>query len=313
MHRDQLSLIPGMDLAPPADAVALAVADALLPAPIPPALVEFLNVCDGARVEEVEIFNAERIAEATNEGAHSWQLPGALIIGSAGAGRALMMRGVRDEVSEVDDDPWDADSERLAADAPLDLFIRHRGLPLRARERWWAHPPLGEAIEESRRRLLRDVEALSDLQIGARVGEALAPSLAGFQRVDVAQLGSLPTSDDYNDQLLNYRPEPPAPGLAVRAQWQEACAAILDSSLRERILGAPLSRAIPELDRLVGDGDRTVADEIRSDVLLALVAKARDELAALATGEPCAQLSPVGRLAQVYLAGHVPVSLDSAI
>lgn len=311
-HTDQLSTVPGIELAPPVHDVDLAVAEGVLSRPLPPALVEFLKVCDGARVGELEIFSAEGVVEATNAGAHSWQLPGAVVIGSAGADRALVMTGVRDEVCEVDEDPWESSTMELAADTPLDLFVRHCGLPLRARERWWAYPSLGAAIEESRRHFGSYVEALLEGGIGARVGKELAPSLTGFKRADLARAGSLLVAAEFEDQLLNHRPEPPMPGPCVRVQWGEACEAILEPGLRERVRAAPVSGMIPGVDRPV-DGDLTLADVIRSHAFLALLAEARDQLGALATGESRARLSPAGQLAQVYLAGHVPVSFDLAI
>ena len=313
MHSDQLNRVPGIDTAPPATDVALAVADALLPAPLPPALVEFLLVCDGARVGALEVFTAEGITEATNEGAHSWQLPGSLVIGSTGTGRALVMSGMHDEVYEVDDESWDEGSLQLTSDSPLDLFIRHQGRELRARDRWWAYPALGGAIEQIRRSITRDAESLLAVPIGARVGEELPRWMAGFQRADVKHFGGRPLSEDFEDRLLNYRPDPPMPGLSVKFQWLEACDAIIDPVLRERVRGASVSTAIPGLDRPVGAGDRTVVDDIRSNAFLALLGKARDDLAALAEGDTGVRRSPVGRLAQVYLAGHIPVSFDVAL
>lgn len=98
MTREQLEEVGGIAIGPPSDDIALAIADALLPAPLPPALRAFLSICDGAQAGEVEVFDTERIIAATNAGRHAWQLPSdTLVIGAAGAGRALIMTGGRDE------------------------------------------------------------------------------------------------------------------------------------------------------------------------------------------------------------------------
>lgn len=313
MDPEALRGIAGIEVTAPADQVALAVADSLLPAPLPPTLVEFLTLSDGARLGETEIFDVERITEVTNAGEHSWQLPGAVVIGRAGRGRALVMMGAQAGVCEVDEATWDSRTLRHTADAPVELFTRHRGLPLGEREQWWAWPSLGAAIAGARQRLALDTEALLRGGFGTRWGQPFATTLEGFQRADASQVPDLLVSEVYADTLLNYRPSPPGPGTSVRVQWGEACDAVVIDEVRDRLRQAPLSAAITDPDRVVGAGEDTVGDLVRQYAHLVLLARARDELRALATGVADAPASPVGRLAQVYLAGHVPVSLHAAI
>lgn len=148
MGMNSLRSIPGIEVAPPVDEVERAVADALLHVPIPPALVEFLSVSNGVRLGQVEIFDLERITTVTNAAQHSWQLLGTVIVGTVGQGRALVMSASWNEVYEVDDDTWDSRTLELAADSLFDLFVKHGGLALRERERWWAWPSLGVPLAE---------------------------------------------------------------------------------------------------------------------------------------------------------------------
>lgn len=317
MTREPLKDLPGVILGAPADEVALAVADALLPAPLPPALRAFLTICDGAQAGGVEVFSAERITETTNQGAHTWHLPDdTLVIGTAGPGRALIMIAGRDEVDEVDDDPWDVRTIDLSAGTPLDLFVRHRGIPLRDRAAWSTMPGLSAALDAIRTSLAGDVEALLDTGIGSRVGEPLPSSLHGFRRVDAASGTRLLTSHDYEMFLVNYRPDAPAPGPSAQREWERACEAIVSAALLDRIRAAPVSAMIESIGS-VNDDDLTAAQTVRSLAFLALLGKARDDMSALVRGDDDDDKrpgpSPGQRLAQVFLAGHVPVSPDAAI
>lgn len=313
MTREQLEEVAGIALAAPADPVALAVADALLPAPLPPALRSFLVVCDGARAGGVEVFDAERITESTGHGAHSWQLPAdTLVIGTAGPGRALIMTGGRDEVHEVDDDPWDARTVELAADTPLNLFVRHRGMPLKDRPPWSAVPGLGAGIDTTRTTLARVLEALLDTGIGVRAGAPLPSSLSGFQPVDLATGARLLTSEEYQTFLVNYRPRCPVTGSSARMEWERACEAIVTADLRDRVRAAPVSAVVDAVGS-VGDDELTMADIVRELVWLVLLGWAREELARLVGGDDRDDDAPLGRLAHVLLAGHVPVSRDAAM
>ncbi|SHK71050.1 hypothetical protein SAMN05421803_12913 [Nocardiopsis flavescens] len=313
MTRERLENLTGVILGSPADEVALAVADALAPAPLPPALRAFLTICDGAQAGGVEVFSAERITQATNHGAHSWQLPAdTLVIGTAGPGRALIMGAGQDEVHEVDDDPWDARTLELTADTPLDLFVRHRGMPLQDRAPWSVIPGLGAALDVTRASLTRDVEALLDTGIASRVGEPLPLSLRGLRQLDVASGARLPASDEYHMFLVNYRPDAPATGPSARKEWEQACEAIVSAALHDRIRAAPVSAVIDAIGSVSDDDEMTMADTVRSSAWLALLGKTRDELALLLGGEDHGD-APLRQLAQVILAGHVPVSLDAAI
>jgi len=313
MSSDQLRRIPGISVSPAADDVALAVAEALLPGPLPGALVHFLRLSDGARVGDLQIFGTERLIDAANDDSHRWQQPGTLVIGCAESGRALIMHGARDEVYEIDIDTWDSQTMRITADAPLDLFIRHRGLPLSARRGWWALPALGDAIEQTRLSHRRDVDALLEMGIGARAGKPLPPSLSAVRQVEVTDAALLSSPGYLDDYLLNYRPAPPVEGASARAQWGDLCDEILDSRVRDQLRSAELSDSIPGLDRLDDVGESTIAETIRSHAFLSLIAKARDELARRAGGSSEQQSSPASLLADVFLAGHIPVSLTSAI
>jgi len=314
MTREQLENLSDVVIAPPTDEVALAVAEALLPVPLPPALRAFLTVCDGAQHGEVEVFGAERITEATNAGRHAWQLPSdTLVIGTAGAGRALVMTGGRDEVDEVDDDPWDARTMKLSADSPLDLFLRHGGVPLRDRARWWALPALGTALDQTQVSLARNIEALLEVGIASRVSAPLPSSLRGFRQIDVTSGARLLASDEYETFLLNYRPAAPSSGLSARKQWEQACEAIVSHTPRDRIRAAPVSTMIEAMCSVGGEDELTVTDTIRELAWLTLLGKAREELAALVGGDDHGHDAPLRRLARVFLAGHVPVSLDAAI
>lgn len=300
--------------APPAADEALDVADALLPTPLPQSLRAFFTVCDGARCGELEVFNTEGVIEATNAGAHAGQLPAdTTVIGTAGSLRSLVMLGDRDEVYEVDDDPWDARTVEIAADSPLDLFRLHRGVPVRSRDRWWALPGAAEAIAEARAGLTRDAAALVEIGIASRVGEPLPPSLEGFASVRPSLAwSSLVTAEALEMTLLNHRPEVPVPGPSAAAQWQHACDAVADSPVREDIRQAAVPDGIVPRDLLSGDGT-SMADTIRDFAYLALLARARDHLAALMRRETPRDDATGQRLARVFLAGHVPVSLSSAM
>lgn len=310
MDTDALHGIPGIELAPPADEVDIAVAEALLPVALPPSLFEFMSVSNGARLGQVEIFDLERITTVTNAGEHSWQLPETLIVGAAGPGRALVMTVSRNEVHEVDDNTWDSTTLELAADSPMDLFVRHEGLALRDRQKWWAWPSLGSGLEAGRARLLRDTDSLLEVGIGSNWGQPLAAGLKEFQRVEDARVPEKLGAEEFEDMLLNYRPDPPGPGLSAQVQWAVACNDIALADVRDRIRLAPLSDAVIGQGRWVVDGEFTVADCVRSYAFLALLAQARDDMFAHATGSE--STSAVGRLAQVYLAGHVPMGLSAA-
>lgn len=301
----------GVLMGQPADEVTLAVADALLPAPLPPALHAFLRVCDGARAGEVEVFGTDRIIEMTNAGAHAWKLPsGTLVVGSAGAGRALVMLGGRDEVDEVDDDPWDVRTVELSADTPLDLFLLHHGVPLRDREPWSTLPALVPALEHARASLTRDVEALIEVGIASRVGEPLPSSLRGVRLIDMSTGARLLASEEYEMFLVNYRPNAPAPGPLAADHWAQACEAIVSSELRDLVRAAPVTGPMGATGR-AGDDEMTVADIVRGLAWLALIGKARDDLADIMRSRDRSR--PGRSLAQVFLAGHVPVSLRAAI
>ncbi|MFI8595637.1 SMI1/KNR4 family protein [Microbacterium sp. NPDC078428] len=310
MTQGQLEHLTGVILGAPADEVTLAVADALLPTPVPPVLRAFLTICDGAKAGGIEVFSAERITEMTNRGAHTWQLPpDALIIGMAGAGRALVMMNGRDEVCEVDDDPWDSRTMEVAADTPLDLFVRHRGLPLRDRPLWSALPGLGAALDAIRTSAERDVEALLDVGIASRVGTLLPASLRGFRQVGVPSGARLLASEEFQMFLVNDRPDAPAPGPLAAREWERACESIVSAQHRNRIRMSPVSAVIEAIDSL-RDGELTAADIVRDLAWLALLGKARHELALLLGGDDRRGDAPVQQLARVFLAGHVPVGLD---
>lgn len=314
MTREQLGRLEGVVIGPPADEAALAVADALLPVPLPPALRVFLTLCDGARAGDVEVFSAERITETTNHGAHTWQLPDdTLVIGAAGPGRALIMIAGRDEVDEVDNDPWDARTMEVAANTPLDLFVRHQGVSLRDRDLWSALPALAPALERTRVSLARDVDALVEVGIASRVGEPLPASLSGFRQVSVAPGARLLVSEEYERFLLNYRPDAPASGSWAGRDWEQACESVVSAHLRDRIRTSPISGPIGVLGPIAEDGEMTAADIVRDHALFALLGKARDDLADMMVSRRDRGPRPGQRLARVFLAGHVPVSLQAAI
>lgn len=313
MSLDQLQGVAGISVSPAADDVALAVADALLPVPLPDALVQFLRLSDGARVGDLQIFGAEDITDATNDDSHRWQLPFAVVIGQAEPGRALIMQGSRSEVHEIDSETWDPRTERIAADTPLDLFVRHHGRPLSARQDWWAFPELGRALDETRLGYRRDGEALLASGIGAHAGEPLPPSLCAFRQVDLAAAESLRLPEALDEHLLGHRPASPVAGPSAEMQWAELCEEISDARLRDDLRIAELPATVPGLDRPDESGEFTVAETIRSHAYLALTAKARDELTRRAGHLDEQHSSPAGRLADVFLAGHIPVSLTSVI
>lgn len=313
MDSQNLHDITGLELADLVDDVALAVADALLPSPLPPALVEFLKLSDGARLGEVEVFSSERIVEETTAGEHSWQLPGAVIIGSAGPSRALVMLGEQSSVFEVDSTTWAMDTLQHTADVPIDLFTKHGGLPLQKRPPWWAWPSHGESIEYARGVLAENVTALLERGIGTRWGQVLEVGVEGFQQVEPAQVATLLDDEDFSDTLLNYRPKAPGEGIAIQQQWLEACDAVVIPELRDAIRHAPLPDVIVNQNDPVGNGESTVGEIVRQHAFLSLLAHARDVLLARATGSEEVTDSEVGRLARVYLAGHVPVSFHQAI
>ncbi|MFC5289464.1 hypothetical protein ACFPM7_20625 [Actinokineospora guangxiensis] len=315
MAGGQLKGVSGLVAAAPADEAALAVADALLPAPLPRSLRAFLAVCDGARVGDVEVFAAEGIAEATSDGALSWHLgPGTLVVGRAGVGRSLVMPAGRDEVCEVDDDPWDSRTMAITADTPLDLFLRHRGLALRERDPWWALPALAGALDAVGASLARDVGDLLDAGIGTRVGDVLPRRLTGFRPVAASLAGRLLASEEHQMWLVNYRPDAPEPGPCAARQWSRACDAVAErhGRFRDLLRAAPLAEPLAALDR--HGGQAPLGDSVRDLAFLALLGKARDDLADLVSGTgPGPEPAPGRRLAHVYLAGHVPVSHTSAI
>lgn len=313
MGSDQLQRVPGISVSPAADDVGLAVAEALLPGPLPDALMHFLRLSDGARVGDLQIFGTEGLIDAASDDSHRWQQPGTVVIGFAEPGRALIMHGARDEVYEIDSDTWDEWTMRIAADTPLDLFIRHFGLPLSARHDWWAFPALGTAIDETRLSHRRDVDALLEKGIGVRAGKPLPPSLSAVRQVEIAGAALLSSPQDLDDYLLNYRPAPPVAGPSARSQWSHLCDEILESRVRDQLRSAELSGSIPGLEHLDDAGETTIAETIRSHAFLSLIAKARDELARRAGGPIEQQSSPASLLADVFLAGHIPVSLTSAI
>lgn len=303
-----------VELGLPADDVALEVADALLPAPLPSELRAFLTVCDGARVGDVEVFDTERIIETTNHGAHSWHLPAStLVIGTAGHGRALIMTGGQDEVYEVDGDPWDARTIRLTADTPLDLFVRHGGTPLQDRAPWSTVPGLDEALEAIRTSLASDVDALLDSGIASRIGEPLPSSLHDFRQVDVRAGIRLLDSDEYHMFLINYRPASPTAGSLAEHEWEQACDALVAADLRDRIRAAPVAAVIEAVSSSDDGGELSMTDTVRSLAWLSLLGKARDELALLVEGEGQHRATPLRELARVMLAGHLPVSPDAVI
>lgn len=311
--REQLQRA-GALMGPPADEIALAVADALLPSPLPLALRTFLMICDGARLGAIEVFDTDRLIETTDAGAHAWQLPsGTLVVGTAGEGRALVMMSGRDEVNEVDDAPWDVTTVELCADTPLDLFLSRHGVPLRDREPWSELPGLAAAIEQVQTSLARDVEALLEIGIASRAGQMLPSSLQGFRPVNMSTGIQQLVSEDHEMFILNYRPEAPVPGPSAAAHWAQACEALVSERLRDLVRAAPVQGEISEVGRL-SDDDLTVTDHVRGLAWLALLGKARDDLADIMYSSATSlDRRPGQKLAQVFLAGHVPVSLDVVI
>lgn len=313
MDSQSLHNITGLELADPVDDVALAVADALLSSPLPPALVEFLKLSDGARLGEFEVFSSERIVEETNEAEHSWQLPGAVIIGSAGPSWALIMLGEQSSVFEVDDTTWAMDTLQYTADMLIELFTKHGGIPLKKRSPWWAWPSLGESIEYARGILTNNVSTSLEHGIGTLWGQDLDVGLAGFQQVEDAQVATLLDDEVFSDMLLNYWPKTPGEGIVIQQQWLETCDAVVMVELRDAIRQAPLPDVIVNQNDPVGNGEFTIGEVGRQYAFLSLLAHARDVLLAHAIGTEDVSDSAVSRLAKVYIAGHVPVSLHQAI
>lgn len=313
MSREQLQRVPGISLSSAVDDVALAVAEALLPVAMPDVLVQFLRFSNGARVGDLQIFSAEGLIDAASDDSHRWQQPGATVIGSAGPGCALIMQAARSEVYEIDTETWDSQTMRITADTPLDLFVRHLGLPLSARRDWWALPEIGGAIEETRLSHRRDVEALLGMGIGARAGKPLPRSLSTMQQVERAGAASLSSPEALDEYLLNYRPASPVAGPTAHAQWSNLCEEVVDSRLRDQLRGAELPESLPGIDRLDDLGEFTIAETIRSHAFLSLIAKARDELAWRAGAPIKRPGSSASLLAEVFLAGHIPISLTSVI
>lgn len=314
MTAQELRRIPGAVVAPPADEADLAVADALLPTPIPPALRAFLATSDGVRVGATEVLSAAGITEATTSGGHTWQLPDrTVVVGRAGPGRSLIMLNGRDEVYETDDDPWDARTIEPAGDSPLELFLKHQGVPLRDREPWWALPGVAVALDKARADLTRDTDTLLSVGIASRAGRPLPAALNGFGQVSLSLGREMLASEDLHMLLLNYRPAPPARGHSAAGQWQRACDELADQSLRDLIRDAPLPNTFTSMPLLDDESDDTVAAAVRDLALLTLLAKARDDLAGAIQGDLEKDSSLGRRLAEVFLNGHVPVSLSSAI
>lgn len=106
--------------------------------------------------------------------------------------------------------------------------------------------------------------------------------------------------------LINYRPEPPVPGPCARVQWRLACDALLDPDYRQLL---DVARSATTAHGLPAPAS------VREFAFLAVLAKAREELAAAVTEPGTTDTtadSPGHRLTEVYLAGHVPVSLSQA-
>lgn len=310
---EELRGIPGAAVAPPADEVDLAVADALLPTPLPAALRAFLAISDGVRVGATEVLSAAGITEATTNGGHTWELPDDTVVVGRAGGRSLVMLAGRGEVYEIDDDPWDARTIEPAADSPLDLLLRHHGVPLRDREPWWALPGLAPALDEAREGLTRDTDALLGVGIASRAGRPLPAALNGFDQVSISLAREMLTSEDLHMLLLNHRPTPPVPGHCAAVQWQHACDELVDPSLRDLIRDAPLPEAYTAIALLDDEQDSTVADAVRDLALFALLAKARDDLADILRADHEREPSLGHQLAHVFLNGHVPVNLTRAI
>lgn len=305
---ESLHRLEGLVTNDPADTVDLEVADALLPGGLPFALRELLQVSNGVRVGETEVFGTSRLIAANEDSDHRWALgEQTLVIGQAGAGSALVMSYGRPEVCEVDDDPWDARTTAETSDTPLELFTVHQGRPLAQRSTWWAVPGLDDAMQMVRTSLREELAAMAQTVLGAANGEPFSSELSGlfgFAAADPDRAEELLTAADWESFLINYRPDPPRPGSSAQVQWRLACDALLDPDHGELLDAARSTRTAPGVPS---------PDTVREFAFLSVLAKAREELAAQVTGDTGTRVDGPGhRLAAVYAAGHVPVSLNQA-
>lgn len=302
---ESLHRLEGLVTNDPADTVDLEVADALLPGGLPFALRELLQVSNGVRVGETEVFGTSRLIAANEDSDHRWALgEQTLVIGQAGAGSALVMSYGRPEVCEVDDDPWDARTTTETSDTPLELFTVHQGRPLAQRSTWCAVPGLDDAMQMVRTSLREDLAAMAQTVLGAAYGAPLSSDIMGFVAVDPDLAEELLIAADWESFLINYRPDPPSPGSSAQAQWRLACDALLDPDHGELLDAARSTR--------VASGVPS-PDTVREFAFLSILAKAREELCVQVTGDASIRTDGPGhRLAATYVSGHVPVSLNQA-